>query len=91
LNVFWPQTSRLSYAGSKQYFLDRFYGIPLPYLEAGFKRDRLLLTLNGRVYEKSPYFYFNGNEYSHYTYQPWSLSLMLGYRLNADSDAASRR
>lgn len=91
LNVFWPQTSQLSSAGRQQYFLDRFYGTPLPYLEAGLKRDRLLLTLNGRVYMKNTYFYYNGNEDSHYTYLPWSLSLMLGYRLNADADAASGR
>ncbi|MBO0357067.1 hypothetical protein J0X19_03840 [Hymenobacter sp. BT186] len=91
LNAFWLQASHLSYPGRQQYFLDRFYGTPLPYLEAGIKHNRLLLALNGRVYMNDTYFYYNGTEDSHYTYQPWSLSLMVGYRLNADSDATPGR
>jgi len=79
INRFLNTTSRITYSSQAYPFLSGFTGSFIPYLEAGLNRQRLTLTLNGRLYQKQYYEYF--------VLRPWSLSLMLGYRLNADSDS----
>lgn len=79
VNSFWGGTSEFKSGGEVYEFVYPFHGTPLPYLEAGLSRNRLGLMASGRLYE-ADYFYA-------YTYHPWSLSLALSYRLNANSDA----
>jgi hypothetical protein len=83
VNSFWNVTSEFNSGGTVSDFVYPFRGTPLPYLEAGLSRNRWAALLNGRLYEPD---YFGT-----YTYQPWSLSLTLSYRLNADSDALPKR
>jgi hypothetical protein len=79
VNRFFKLVSEITYTNSDTYsFVNSFNGWLPPYLEAGLSRDRLALTLNGRVYEKQ---YFNS-----YGMWPWSLSASLSFRLTANSD-----
>ncbi len=84
-NTFWNLTSELTYDEEVGPFASRFYGTPLPYVEVGVNRDRLALSVNGRLYGGDVVAVPNTASYSYY---PWSVSLTMGYRLNADTDAA---
>lgn len=85
-NTFWNLTSKVTYDDGKVGpFASRFYGTPLPYVEVGANHDRLALSLNGRLYERDVVDIANSASYSYY---PWSISLTMAYRLNADTDAA---
>ena len=91
INSFWNTSSVFTFDNQPGDFLFAFRGTPLPYLEVGASRKRLAVTLNGRVYEPDyfthPFSAAGKISSVTYTYTPWSLSLALSYRLNADSDA----
>lgn len=84
-NTFWNLTSKLTYDGAVGPFASRFYGTPLPYVEVGTNHNRLALSVNGRLYGNDIVDVPSTDRYSYY---PWSLSLTMAYRLNADTDAA---
>jgi len=94
LNHALTSTSRFNYNGTDKKFLYGFNSTLLPYLEAGLSRDRLSFVMTGRLYKKE--------EFSHYasrvdprllTYKvnPWSLSVVLGYRLNSNPDLQDKK
>lgn len=87
-NTYW-QSHSYFLSDSRYYdFISWFQGTPLPYLEAGVQGQRFSILLNGRLYEKG---YFSQPASTvDYSFRPWSLSLSVGYRLNADSDAQSK-
>lgn len=90
-NSFWNSTSVFVYDNQSGDFIDSFNSSALPYVEVGLSRNRLAAVLNGRVYEETHFSHWAalpaGLTTVDYTYTPWSLSLALSYRLNADSDA----
>jgi len=87
INSFWHQTSILSFGNGRSEFLSGFNGTPLPYVETGLGRGRFTLLLNSRFYEAQEYYQFTSTgDTITYTIHPWSVNLLLGYRLNANSD-----
>ncbi|GAB3590210.1 hypothetical protein GCM10027345_44850 [Hymenobacter daeguensis] len=91
LNGFWTDVSVFRYGSKEGVFIYDFVGGYLPYLEAGLRYNRLALTLNGRAYDSDYVIHFlDVPDQVYYTYQPWSLSLALSYRLNGDSDVRSQ-
>ncbi|UOR07335.1 hypothetical protein MUN82_09600 [Hymenobacter aerilatus] len=84
LNFFWAAKSYINDAYNQYDFIDRFQGSPLPYIETGLQRRRFSILWNGRLYEKDGF--SQPASTASYNFRPWSLSVSIGYRLNADTD-----
>ena len=101
LEYVWDHESRLEYASSGSSYPQTPFVNPLelhslPYLELGWRQGRFTAALDVCPYSQISYYdpFSTGPNASRghgYVGRPWSFSATVGFRLNADSDAAPKR